>query len=85
MKSLFILNNPKKLEQCLSAMSEEDHILLIEDAVSLCLRESSQSGFVLEEDLISRGYVNSSSNWKTIDYPKFVELTLEFDKAVTWL
>ncbi|NVK21573.1 MAG: sulfurtransferase complex subunit TusB [Kangiellaceae bacterium] len=92
MKSLFILNNPTKLDACLNAMSTQDGLLLIEDAV-IATHHSGLScvTYALEEDLIARGLSQLvkqhlvNSNIKIIDYTQFVELTLQYDKTVSWL
>ena len=90
MKSLYIINNPEKLNQALPFITEYDGILLIEDAVVLSTSNSDSSHclkqYVLEEDLIARGLKDNTDNhWKLVDYPQFVELTLAFDKSITWL
>ncbi|WP_223669037.1 sulfurtransferase complex subunit TusB [Kangiella shandongensis] len=85
MKSLYILNNPANLEQCLSAMAPDDALLLIEDAVLLCHQHTLHNSYILEEDLIARGFATKQSHWQAVDYPQFVQLTLQYDKTVTWL
>ncbi|MHC9510846.1 sulfurtransferase complex subunit TusB [Kangiella sp. M94] len=90
MKSLYIINQPQKLDEALPYISEHDGILLIEDAVVLAADDTKQlSGlkqYVLEEDLIARGLHEKAENgWELVDYPKFVKLTLEYDKSVSWL
>ena len=85
MKTLYILNNPNLLEQCLSAVTKNDALLLIENAVVLAQQVQPEiAGFVLEEDLISRG-LDANTAWKKKDYDGFVALTLEYDKSVSWL
>lgn len=90
MNSLYIINNPQKLSEALPFIGENDGILLIEDAVVLATSDSSQTHcknqFALEEDLIARGLKDKSqASWELIDFPQFVELTLRFDKPITWL
>lgn len=85
MKSLYILNNPANFEQCLSVMAPDDALLLIEDAVSLYRQHPNHDSYILEEDLVARGFPSEQSHWQLIDYPQFVELTLQYDKTVTWL
>lgn len=85
MKTLYILNNPQHFKQCTSAMTEEDTLLLIENAVLLADQLEPRSNyFVLEEDLIARGLSNNAE-WQTKDYQGFVQLTLDCDKSVSWL
>lgn len=90
MKSLYIINQPTKLNQALSYMAEQDAVLLIEDAVILTTSEQAELPdlklYVLEEDLIARGLQEQIvDGWQLVDYPQFVELTLSFDKSVSWL
>ena len=90
MKSLYIINDPKKLSEALPYIAKDDGLLLIEDAVVLATNDNEQvychNQYVLQEDLIARG-LNDKSNpgWSLIDYPQFVELTLTFDKSISWL
>lgn len=85
MKTLFILNNPALIEQCQSAMADNDGLILIEDAVKLSTQPTSeQDYFVLEEDLIARN-LKSQKCWIKQNYEGFVDLTLTFDKTVSWL
>lgn len=90
MKSLYIINTPKKLSEALPYIAEDDGILLIEDAVVLATSNGESSNynnqFVLEEDLIARGLKDKcNDSWKLVDYPQFVELTLTFDKSISWI
>ena len=86
MKTLYILNNPSLYAQCTKAMSDTDSLLLIEDAVALSLQETVKQHYVLEEDLVARGLLASyDRSWELADYPIFVDLSLAFDKTVTWL
>ncbi len=90
MTSLFIINNPHKLIEALPFIGKDDGILLIEDAVALATSNNGNSHcnnqYALEEDLIARGLKDKTHNgWELIDYPQFVELTLTFDKSITWV
>lgn len=90
MSSLFIINNPHKLIGALPFIGKDDGILLIEDAVVLATTDSDHSHcnnqYALEEDLIARGVKDKSqASWELVDYPRFVELTLTFDKSITWV
>lgn len=85
MKTLYILNNPDLLIQCQNAMSHDDGLLLIENAVILANSQTAQDNyFVLEEDLIARG-LTPDSTWTQQNYQDFVNLTLNFDKTISWL
>lgn len=89
MKNLFIINQPQKLDEAKPYIAEHDAVLLIEDAVVLASNEATQPQFlkyVLEEDLTVRGLKKKAANgWTLIDYPQFVELTLQYNKSVSWL
>lgn len=90
MKSLYIINRPQKLKEALPYITEHDGILLIEDAVILATNDHTRTNasnlYVLSEDLIARGLKEkSSSRWVSVDYPQFVDLTLQYDKSVSWL
>ncbi|MRX26638.1 sulfurtransferase complex subunit TusB [Kangiella sp. HZ709] len=88
MKTLFILNNPSKLTTCLEAMAKDDGLLLIEDAVILTRKNIERKEISLQalnEDVTARGVNHTDPSWQLINYAKFVELTLTFDKSVTWL
>lgn len=89
MSSLFIINNPHKLIEALPFIGKDDGILLIEDAVVLATNDSDShcnNQYALEEDLIARGLIDKiHTGWELIDYPHFVELTLTFDKPITWV
>ena len=85
MSTLYIVNKPNLVEQCQSVMQDSDGLILIEDAVMTATQLTAQSNyFVLEEDLIARG-VSADKSWAIKNYDGFVELTLEYDKAVSWL
>lgn len=84
MKTLYILNNPSLYQQCQNAMAADDGLLLIENAVVLANQAAVKHGYVLEEDLIARG-LSTDSSWKVKDYDGFVDLTLDYDKTVSWL
>ncbi|GAA0213892.1 hypothetical protein GCM10009123_21370 [Kangiella japonica] len=85
MKTLYILNKPSLLSQCQSAMSADDGIILVEDAVVIAAQDKANTDYyVLEEDLIARG-LTPKDDWNIKDYEGFVELTLAYDKTVSWL
>lgn len=82
------------LSSCLALLNPEDGILLCGDAVYASqtpdwLSEFERLGqsikiYALEEDLISRG-LSSSSYISSVDYPTFVQLTLQYSKVNSWL
>lgn len=85
MKTLYILNKPSLLSQCQSVMGSEDGLILIEDAVVITAQEKANTHYyALEEDLIARG-LKPNDDWNIKDYEGFVELTLDYDKTVSWL
>ncbi len=88
MSTLFILNQPELLDDCITVMQPDDALLLIENAVVIATKSSTTQYkmFVLKDDLIARGLFESIHDQSTaIDFSKFVELTLAYDKSVSWL
>lgn len=89
MKSLHIINQPEKLKEALPYFTEDDGVLLIEDAVMIATHDNIKmhpKQYVLLEDLIARGLKGkANADWTLVDYPQFVALTLEYDKSVSWL
>ena len=93
---LHILNRPpshsRVYRQALDAMTEQDCLLLIEDAVSGALTSQieyfqSIAGrlYVLREDLVSRALDSHCAEAvRTVDMEGFVQLTEEADKTVSW-
>ncbi|QDP01359.1 sulfurtransferase complex subunit TusB [Thalassotalea sp. PS06] len=79
-----------KLQQCLATVIDDDAILLIDDGVynlnhpELLKVIGSRPLFALEEHVIARGLTPSRSEVKYCDYNKFVALTLDADKVITW-
>jgi sulfur relay protein TusB/DsrH len=69
-------------------ISAGDGLLLIEDATYLVqspLFSTLQHRYVLKTDLLIRGITNLNHDFKLIDnYTDMVELTLAFDKSLTW-
>lgn len=91
MKSLYLVNNPEKISQCQSLINQGDSILLIEDAVvasntAFADKMLIDQSYVLKEDLIARGLTHKAdASWLQIDYDRFVQLTLEYEKVISWL
>ncbi|MEP0177749.1 MAG: sulfurtransferase complex subunit TusB [Paraglaciecola sp.] len=79
------------LQHCLQRLGESDGVLLTQDAVYALIHQdireklNALSGkvFLLEEDADARG-IEASGNVEIIDYEGFVELTLKFNKVVSW-
>ena len=84
-----------RLASCLRILGTGDALLLCGDAVyalqpnsNMCklLQENlaAQSLFILEEDLVARNI--ECPQWATaVDYPGFVQLSIQYDKVNTWL
>ncbi|SDT01429.1 sulfurtransferase complex subunit TusB [Pseudomonas fuscovaginae UPB0736] len=99
MSTLHVLSHSpftdSRLGSCLRLLGSEDALLLCGDAVyalqprSLPLealeeRAATLRLFVLDEDLQARGL--ECPTWATcVDYPGFVELSVQHDKVNTWL
>ena len=98
MKTLHVIaHSPfgdERLASCLRLLGAEDALLLCGDAV-YALRSGSepygtlqaaglaQRLFALDEDVQARAVGNELA--KTLDYPGFVELSLQYDKVNSWL
>ena len=83
-----------RLSSCLRLLGSADSLLLCGDAAyalqpgsAICSELSTRSGlnlYVLEEDLNTRGLALPA--WaRAVDYPGFVELSIQHDKVNTWL
>ena len=96
---LHILNRgPGNLvaQQALNAMGPQDHLVLIEEAVTAVLvtqwegwRMAAEKISVLHEDLVLRGLtpendLHETLNYRVIDIVDLVELTAKYPKNVTW-
>ncbi|MEP1445830.1 MAG: sulfurtransferase complex subunit TusB [Paraglaciecola sp.] len=81
----------RALHQCLQRMQATDGLLLTQDAVySLMDRELGtkllqlKSVFVLKEDAEARGIGIEPSKIQLINYEQFVELSLKYEKVISW-
>lgn len=75
--------------QCLSALTKDDGILLIQNAVyAETGKDLTDTGikniYALSADRQARGLDSTSEGIEVIDYAGFVALTLKYDKTVTW-
>ena len=74
----------------LPAAGKDVHLLLIQDGViaaalpDQALLNGYASISVLAEDLAARGLSVSNDKLSTIDYDRFVSLTLEHSPVVSW-
>ena len=75
-----------RLASCLRLLGAEDGVLLTGDAVYALLNDDlAYLGswlFALEEDVRARAI---STQAQVVDYPGFVQLSIDFDKVNTWL
>jgi len=82
------------LEECLGCMGEEDALLLLQDAVIAAahshvwtqrLARLSPRVHVLHEDLEARGLASAlAEGFAKVDYPGFVQLTVQADVVCSW-
>lgn len=79
-----------KLQQCLATVINDDAILLIDDGVynlnhpELLKVVGTRPIYALEEHVIARGLTPSNSDVNNCDYNRFVALTLDAEKVITW-
>ncbi|WP_110950542.1 sulfurtransferase complex subunit TusB [Pseudomonas bohemica] len=99
MSTLHVLSHSpfadSRLSSCLRVLGHEDAILLCGDAVyaltpataarqTLDAKADSLQLFILDEDVKARNL--TPPDWvRSVDYPGFVELSVQFDKVNTWL
>lgn len=99
MSTLHVLSHSpftdSRLTSCLRLLGERDAILLSGDAVYALQAQSAPCAallahgdalrlYVLNEDLQARGL--EAPAWATgVDYPGFVELSIQYDKVNSWL
>ena len=83
--------NHLALQQCLQRIQATDGLLLTQDAVYGVMDKglntklvALHSVFVLKEDTDARGITIESDKIQLITYADFVELSLEYDKVVSW-
>ncbi len=89
---LHIIKTISALEDAVLLCSEQDAILLIEDAVYAAnpqhqafSKVKHNKVFALQSDSQARGMVNRISPSVTVvSYSGFVELTAKHDKSLTW-
>ena len=82
-----------RLESCLRVLGSQDGLLLCGDAVYallpasapwVALEQRQLRVYAMGEDLLARG-LQPAALVTTLDYPGFVQLTLDYDKVNTWL
>ena len=80
------------LSQCLSRLAERDGVLLIGDGAYalqqldsvLAALGAENKLYVLREDAKARGIKISHNDVHELDYPGFVQLTVEYPKSLSW-
>lgn len=79
------------LQHCLQRMHDSDGLLLTQDAVYTLMHEALyfkltelHCVYVLMEDAQARGVQMKSDNIQLITYAEFVELSLKYDKVISW-
>ncbi|OOQ65415.1 sulfurtransferase complex subunit TusB [Vibrio parahaemolyticus] len=89
---LHIIKTVSALEDACALYSEQDAVLLIEDAVYAANPQHKAFSqikhaavFALKSDIQARGMANRIGPSVTVvDYVGFVELTAKHDKSLTW-
>lgn len=83
--------NHLALEHCLQRLNSSDGLLLTQDAVYGLMHQTLfskltevHSVYVLEEDAKARGVQVESDNVQLISYAEFVELSLKYEKVMSW-
>lgn len=91
MSCLFICNRALSESDCqvlMELLTAEDGLLLIEDGCYLIRSQvlsDTDKKYVLKPDLQTRGLGCNQSSFTLLDsYSDMVELTLSFDKTLTW-
>ncbi|WP_339725078.1 sulfurtransferase complex subunit TusB [uncultured Paraglaciecola sp.] len=79
------------LEHCLLRIHSSDGLLLTQDAVYAVMNETLisklaelDSVYVLQEDAQARGVQVANDKIQLISYTGFVELSLQYDKVMSW-
>ena len=76
MHTLFLLQNPLKVQELLALKTATDVVILLADAVTLQDLDISNI-FVLEKDML----LNQS--YTVLTYPQFVEMLLQYKRCIT--
>ena len=80
------------LHDCLKLINPGDGILFIEDGVYHCCDDEAlamisrdNNLYGLREDLVARGLLEKQdTRIEVVGYHKFVELTLQYKKTISW-
>ena len=91
-----INKNNGALHRCLSLISDEDAVLLIEDGVYAALISKENQAvwdnlspevkkYAMVNDLAMRGISDRVLPFfERVDWPDFVSLSLEYEKVISW-
>lgn len=93
--NLHTVNKMSALSACRRLIQKDDGLLLLEDGVLCLLSGHGNLGdletlkhlplFALEADLAARGLMKKvPPEIKIIDYGGFVDLSLRYDKVISW-
>ena len=88
-------NHAQLLSKCIACCGNQDAILFIEDGVHWCQNSAISQNmisqlnhrlplFYLVADAKARGLTSPNQEAKPTDYDGFVNLTIEFDKSISW-
>lgn len=79
------------LQHCLQRIHNTDGLLLTQDAVYATMHQTLQAKlaehhcvYVLKDDIEARGVKLENNHIQIITYAEFVELTLKYDKVISW-
>ncbi|WP_133406805.1 DsrH/TusB family sulfur metabolism protein [Parashewanella tropica] len=76
------------LDLCLSYTHEHDPLIITSRFLSeLIMNPKCIEGrkvFILQNDLEASGLSNRLNHFNIINYPEFIELSLTYNKVVTW-
>ena len=90
MKTLHLISQSVWPDALSLAIASEDAIVMFAEGTYLAAKGThSELGetlacYVLEDDMLVRGLQNDPQLAEVIDYKKFVELTLKFDRSISW-
>ena len=80
------------LQRCLRRISDQDAILLLQDAVYAAFSDNEVTEalralpqvYLLKDDVDARGITNRLYNAKLVGYPEFVQLCAQYNKVISW-
>ncbi|MDP0562037.1 MAG: sulfurtransferase complex subunit TusB [Candidatus Endonucleobacter sp. (ex Gigantidas childressi)] len=93
MTTLHLINKPgEPIKLCQRALTPGDAILLLEDGIYLLSSNTSFLGtltkkhsiYILDNDQQARGILCHDNNIIAVDYARFVDLTIFYDRVISW-